>query len=212
MKKGKKYPELRRARIATCPICGNKFRAVKDQTGKFGGKIRLQKYCSKECWSKRNPPLCKKCYYCGIEFMTYERATKVYCTKQCRDMDYRERFKGENSHNWKGGKTKKNKVRRTRKAYREWREQVFKRDNYTCHDCGAKKTYLQAHHEKHVKDYPELIYDVNNGITLCVECHQKKHPELKLNIKKSQEDGERSHNQCHSVRGWKNFIYTKCTE
>ena len=93
--KVKTYPKLQRARIATCPICLKEFRAVKDQNGKFGGKIRKQIYCSKECWSKRNPPKAKKCYYCGKTYMSYEIETRVYCSKECRDLDYRERFKGE---------------------------------------------------------------------------------------------------------------------
>jgi len=184
MKKGKEYPEMQRARIGTCPICLKEFRAVKDQNGRFGGKIRKQIYCSKECWSRRNPPKEKKCYYCGKTYLTYERETKIYCSNECRNLDYRERFKGENSHRWKGGKTKHQKIIRTRKAYREWREAVFKRDNYTCKDCGVKGGYLQAHHIKQVKDFPEKIYELNNGVTLCVDCHQKKHPELKLNIYK----------------------------
>lgn len=183
-KKGRKYSHLQRSRIATCLICLKEFRAVKDQNGRFGGKIKLQVYCSKECWSRRNPPKEKKCRYCGKTYMTYERETKVYCLKECRDLDFRERFKGENAHNWKGGRTKKNKILRSRKAYRVWREAVFKRDNYTCRKCNKSNTYIQAHHIKHVKDFPELIYDVNNGKTLCLECHQKEHPELKLNIKR----------------------------
>ncbi|MDD3906436.1 MAG: HNH endonuclease [Candidatus Omnitrophica bacterium] len=54
--------------------------------------------------------------------------------------------------------------------YRDWRSKVFKRDNYTCQSCGSK-TKLQAHHIKQVILYPELIYDVDNGQTLCKDCH-----------------------------------------
>jgi len=44
-------PSKPRARVANCPVCNKDFRAVKDQNGRFGGKIKLQKYCSKACWS-----------------------------------------------------------------------------------------------------------------------------------------------------------------
>ena len=189
-KKGKTYPKLQRARIATCPICLKEFRAVKDQNGKFGGKIRKQIYCSKECWSKRNPPKAKKCYYCGKTYMSYEIETRVYCSKECRDLDYRERFKGEKSPLWKGGLTKKNKIIRTRSEYRGWRESVFKRDNYTCQQCGINNTYLQAHHKLLISKHPDKIYEIDNGVSLCVDCHQKKHPELHLNLKKRWEEME----------------------
>lgn len=57
--------------------------------------------------------------------------------------------------------------------YKEWRKKVFKRDNYTCRECGEKR-YLQAHHIKQVALFPELMFDVDNGETLCKECHQDK--------------------------------------
>ena len=59
----------------------------------------------------------------------------------------------------------------------EWRKQVFERDQYKCVECGQKGT-LQAHHIKEWADYPDLRYEIDNGITLCRECHSKKHPKL----------------------------------
>ena len=59
--------------------------------------------------------------------------------------------------------------------YKEWREAVFKRDNYTCQNCMRKGGKLNAHHIKHFKDYPDLRLDIENGITLCVDCHHAVH-------------------------------------
>lgn len=58
--------------------------------------------------------------------------------------------------------------------YKQWRKAVYKRDGYVCQDCGTKKD-LQAHHIKPWQRYPELRYEVNNGITLCRKCHLKAH-------------------------------------
>ena len=80
--------------------------------------------------------------------------------------------------NWKGGISYGHKTGYYSFQYKEWRNAVFKRDNYTCQDCGihsgnGKATYLTAHHVKSFAKYPELKFEVSNGITLCEECHCK---------------------------------------
>ena len=99
--------------------------------------------------------------------------------KLWKDNIYREKMTGENASNWKGGITPKNKLLRTQVGWSKWRNQVFKRDNYTCQnincDCCNNKLggTLHPHHIKHVATNPELIYDVNNGITYCENYHLK---------------------------------------
>jgi len=54
-----------------------------------------------------------------------------------------------------------------------WAALVKKRDE-KCTKC--KSVYdLHAHHIKPYKDFEELRYDVNNGITLCGSCHRDLH-------------------------------------
>jgi len=50
----------------------------------------------------------------------------------------------------------------------------MERDHFQCTDCGAKG-YLQVHHIKEVSNYPELIWELDNGKTVCVSCHEKIH-------------------------------------
>lgn len=60
--------------------------------------------------------------------------------------------------------------------YKEWRKKVFERDDYKCQgkNCDTVGThYVTAHHIKSFAKYPDLRYDVSNGITLCEECHCK---------------------------------------
>lgn len=64
---------------------------------------------------------------------------------------------------------------RSTKEYKEWRHEVFERDDYTCQDCGKRGVKLQAHHIKKWAIYPKERYNVNNGITLCVKCHKLRH-------------------------------------
>ena len=82
--------------------------------------------------------------------------------------------RGKAHHQYKNGKYTAEKKRYWGTSeYRRWRKAVFKRDNYTCQKCGYHKgNIINAHHIKPVKDYPELIFDISNGITLCEKCHQ----------------------------------------
>lgn len=86
--------------------------------------------------------------------------------------EFKLKTSGENASNWKGGVTSENDKIRHSIKYKEWREAVFKRDNYTCQCCGDNKGHnLQAHHKYDFAEYPDLRFDINNGITLCDKCH-----------------------------------------
>lgn len=61
--------------------------------------------------------------------------------------------------------------------YKEWRANVFARDNFTCTICGAQGVVLNAHHIKRYADFPDLRYDTKNGVTLCEDCHKALHRE-----------------------------------
>ena len=83
---------------------------------------------------------------------------------------------GDRNPLWKGGITPLNHKLRTSFEYKLWRESVFKRDNYTCIFCGDNKGgNLEADHIKRWCDYPELRFAIDNGRTLCHDCHIKVH-------------------------------------
>jgi len=88
-------------------------------------------------------------------------------------------FAKEKHPMWKGGITEENHLARCSVEFKEWRKKVFERDNYTCQECGATKSYLHPHHIKEFAIYKELRYDANNGITLCKNCHLRLHGLLK---------------------------------
>jgi len=100
---------------------------------------------------------------------------------------------GEKNHNWKGGLTPlRVKIWHTYK-YRQWRSDVFTRDEHTCQLCGTKSgkgntVFLQADH--YPKAFSEILleyeiisvehalvceelWNINNGRTLCRGCHLK---------------------------------------
>lgn len=72
------------------------------------------------------------------------------------------------------------RVHRARKNYAGsivgWRKRVLKRDNYRCCRCGCDdRRVLTAHHLKHRNRNPALVLDVENGMTLCENCHKIEH-------------------------------------
>lgn len=96
--------------------------------------------------------------------------------------------KGNKNGNWKGGITNFNFQDFVRKLpkYKQWRFNVYKRDNWTCQTCGKMASgQLQAHHIKpfseilrefNIKTIEDsiscsLLWDTDNGVTLCQECH-----------------------------------------
>jgi hypothetical protein len=98
--------------------------------------------------------------------------------------------RGPDHHNYKGGITAPDRAIRRLPEYDIWKYGVFERDNYTCKDCRKRGGNIESHHD--IKTFSQIIKDnnirtiedalnckelwnVDNGITLCVKCHKKKH-------------------------------------
>lgn len=102
-----------------------------------------------------------------------ERNEKVSRTMKGKRPYWLDNQKGSNHPNWKGGITRD---KHANSQVKKWRQSVFKRDNYTCQNCGKRsgngeKVYLEAHHILAWCNYPELRFELSNGMTLCKECH-----------------------------------------
>lgn len=55
--------------------------------------------------------------------------------------------------------------------YKLWRKSVWERDHYKCIWCGSNKK-IEADHIKKFAHYPELRFAIDNGRTLCQDCHK----------------------------------------
>lgn len=86
--------------------------------------------------------------------------------------------RGKKHWNWQGGINPINDSIRKSLEYKLWRRAVFERDNYTCIWCGIRGKELNADHIQLWKDYPELRFAIDNGRTLCVECHKSRHSKM----------------------------------
>jgi hypothetical protein len=102
------------------------------------------------------------------------------------------KMRGNNNPQWKGGVTPiVENIRRSIK-YKQWRQDCFIRDSFTCQKCGQSGGDLEVHHIKpfwklieEVRQYLPLLplydaamlytplWDIANGITLCKKCHKE---------------------------------------
>jgi hypothetical protein len=84
---------------------------------------------------------------------------------------------GESHPQWNPNRTHEQRIlERKTFEYKQWRKAIYERDKYTCQYCGDKiGGSLNAHHLDGYSWCNEKRYDVNNGITLCEECHKDFH-------------------------------------
>lgn len=167
------YQSRKKEIIRTCLNCEKNFITYPSRL-----KQSPTKYCSAKCHYKHrigkfigeNATYWKggphKCKYCKKEL-----GYKGYVCKNCHTKYLIKR--GKDSSFWRGGITPIHLRIRESAKYKAWRKTVYKRDDFTCVWCGYKGDKLQADHIKPFAFFPELRFEVNNGRTLCVECHKK---------------------------------------
>jgi 5-methylcytosine-specific restriction endonuclease McrA len=171
-----------------CKQCGKEFEIEKAN--------KEQVFCNRRCWilykkinsfGKNNPFYGKKHTLETKETLcrshkgykhTDEARKKMSISRKGKSFTIEHRRAISESHlknlfsTHKLSSENKN-VLRKRFDYKIWRENVFKRDNWTCKKCLKKGGYLEAHHIKSFNSFPDLRYVVLNGITLCRDCHKQ---------------------------------------
>ena len=96
--------------------------------------------------------------------------------------------RGIRAHNWQGGLTALHKLIRNSFEYRQWRTRGYERDSYRCVVGGIshgkklnfdhKKSLAAIIRENNIKTFADallcgVLWDINNGRTLCEDCHKK---------------------------------------
>lgn len=168
-KDGKEYfrrvfPKL----TLTCKYCNKEF------TVPYLERKRL--YCGRTCQSKaiirRDIRKISKCIICKKEFKHY--GERILCSKECTSRYMSKNRIGKGNPNFKEIKTKrKSKGREYPKVFYDLRDNIRKRDNFTCLLCGKKEKNIK-HHIHHI-DYNKKNTDNQNLITLCPRCHNSTH-------------------------------------
>jgi len=134
-------------RTKICELC------KKEYIANYANYHRVR-FCSNSCSSKSHPP---------------GRLGTKGSEKQKEIMRART---GEKHPKWKGGNSRYYKTGYYSTEYKNWRMEVFKRDGFKCKHCGGMG-YITAHHIKSFAHYPDLRFEITNGLTLCEPCHSK---------------------------------------
>jgi hypothetical protein len=184
----------RKGIVKKCKVCNELFYVMPCF-------IKSAVYCSRKCQHKGitvGAKITLICRNCGNKYKTYQSHIKwrgsSYCSRKCVGEGNTKFRSGKNSNTWKGGISDINRRIRASKKFKEWREAVFKRDNWTCQICGdrsgrgrGKSVILHPHHIKHFAKFKELRFNIDNGKTLCVSCHRLAHKNLDYLIKVCQQ-------------------------
>jgi len=123
---------------------------------------------------------------CGnVDFITYnafqygERCNKCKPERISKSLKENGNLKpkyGSDHPNWNSNLTDEERQKNRDILENEiWRKEVFERDNYTCQICEQHGKKLCAHHLDGYHWAIDKRFDVNNGITLCKDCHKEFH-------------------------------------
>ena len=161
------------------------FKKVRDSAGTSRRHYkRVCPSCESIDWvlSTRLNARCRPCTVQENLTISKERRSEI-SKKRWVDEEYRKTHseamknspnvkRGEDHHFYKDGK---GTPRGFTPEYCEWRTTVYERDDYSCQECGQKGGKLNAHHIVPWSVSEEKRFDLDNGQTLCYECHVKVH-------------------------------------
>jgi endogenous inhibitor of DNA gyrase (YacG/DUF329 family) len=186
-----------------CDICGKEYYIKPSDILR-----NKHHFCSRKCYGKyitktrsgnNNPnwnskqiicASCRKPFFANISNINRNR--DIYCSNKCKSNGFKQKYIGVGNNNWNGGTTSLYLKIRNNSKMADWRNAVFRRDNYkdALSGCSpSRQNPLEAHHktpfykllirynittlEQAVKCAP--LWDVNNGITLLRSSHRAYH-------------------------------------
>jgi 5-methylcytosine-specific restriction endonuclease McrA len=188
--------------LKKCLFCSGEFRVIRARknTAKFCS-IRCKAEWQRENEKGENNPKWirdgireKKCKYCGATMRWEDMriplqsfTERKFCSKECIRLGQK-RYEGKNHPKYKPN-ADHSLIKRVRVSERQsrWSRKVMIRDDYTCQNCKKVGGDLHAHHikpfieiweENKIKTLSDAreckeLWEIDNGITLCKDCHYK---------------------------------------
>ena len=167
-------------RNQNCVVCNVEFYVPlweDTRNKKYGKRI----FCSTKCHDKfrdlgvteKNCSFCNKKIVIKNYILKRRPNSENFCSKKCH-VEYQKTLVENKNLKYKGITSEEGRLRKI-EDYREWRTSIYKRDNYTCQRCFSFGGKLNAHHILYFKKFPIFRFDIDNGITLCKNCHKYIH-------------------------------------
>ena len=158
-----------------CVHCGKEFRKSPSTNAQ---------YCSKKCANESEQKSIQASASTSNAWKDTEKRTRILSgiKRRSESDDWRKspHFQKGNKHpKYKGNKNAR-LIAVGRYEYKQWHAAILRQCHYTCQRCGKRGGKLEAHHIKPWAQFPELRYDLQNGIALCHECHKEIHKQDNL--------------------------------
>lgn len=143
---------------------------------------KVTRFCSKKCSGQDKVKKSQKvinCLVCKKDVKIRNSQKQIFCSPEC----YWTTIDGKKLNSLSKGTLgwrknidllTKSEKKHLDTQYRQWMFSVKNRDKWKCRiadiNCDGR---LEAHHILNWKEYPELRYEINNGITLCHAHHPR---------------------------------------
>lgn len=166
---------LRTGKTKSCG-CLNRSIITRDLTGKKFGKLTAKRIADyKVSYSRNNVWVCK--CECGNKINVITSRLLNGGTKSCgcTRIEILKSRTGVNHPNYNPDLTKEEREGRRGAAHDDWSRMVLERDDFTCGMCSKVGGKLVAHHLNSYNWDRENRYNIDNGVTMCVECHREFH-------------------------------------
>lgn len=163
----------------TCKKCGESFETNDKRKIFCSRKCRIRHFNELRPTTKSQQRECPQCHKIFIPMQT-RGVGKTYCSSKCQ-----RRFNYIKNH--------KTILERTRAWHKKnkwcgsW-EQAIKRDKYTCQMCHktiypsqwSANNRIEVHHKDGSGEKESKNHQLNNLITLCLQCHREFHTKINL--------------------------------
>jgi hypothetical protein len=123
-------------------------------------------------YENANKPFALQCPRGHVVNMFWGSYQQGHRCKECRYKN----ISGKNSPTWNANLSDEDRYHsRLYPEYKEWRQIVLKRDDYTCQACHIRGGKLECHHLNSYRGNRAIGTDPDNGAVLCQACHREFH-------------------------------------
>ena len=166
-----RYYKVKEIGHTYCKSCAKRKRSCDDMLGKKFGRLTVTSYADQHFESGGTLMNCV--CDCGEKISVSASHLKSGHTTSCGCFRL-EMLQGETNPNYRPDLPLEERNGKRGYPIERWALAVKRRDNFTCQVCGSKEK-LVAHHLNSYASAKDKRYDIENGVTMCRDCHTDFH-------------------------------------